>query len=57
MYEMRFTLLSAFSNFVKNSLDPDFQNPCDNPPYGNYSGPGDGGAAAAYGAFQIAVVG
>jgi hypothetical protein len=57
MYEMRFTLLSAFSNFIKNSLDPDFRNPCDNPPYGNYSGPGDRGAAAAYGAFQIAVVG
>ncbi len=29
--KLRFTLLSAFFNFVKNSLDPDFQNPCDNP--------------------------
>ncbi len=29
--KLRFTLLSAFINFVKNSLDPDFQNPCDNP--------------------------
>lgn len=26
-----FTLLSAFFNFVKNSLDPDFVNPCVNP--------------------------
>ncbi len=29
--KLRFTLLSAFFNFVKNSIDPDFQNPCDNP--------------------------
>jgi len=29
--KLRFTLLSAFFNFVKNSLDPDSQNPCDNP--------------------------
>ena len=29
--KLRFTLLSAFFNFVKNSLDSDFQNPCDNP--------------------------
>ena len=29
--KLRFTLLSAFFNFVKNSLDPDFQSPCDNP--------------------------
>jgi len=29
--KFRFTLLSAFFNFVKNSLDSDFQNPCDNP--------------------------
>jgi len=29
--KLRFTLLSAFFNFVKISLDPDFQNPCDNP--------------------------
>ena len=29
--KLRYTLLSAFFNFVKNSLDPDFQNPCDNP--------------------------
>jgi len=29
--KLRFTLLSAFFNFVKNSFDPGFQNPCDNP--------------------------
>ena len=29
--KLRFTLLSAFFNFVKNSLDNDCQNPCDNP--------------------------
>jgi integrase/recombinase XerD len=29
--KLRFTLLSAFFNFVKNSLDPQFHNPCDNP--------------------------
>ena len=29
--KLRFTLLSAFFNFVKNSLDPQFNNPCDNP--------------------------
>ena len=29
--KLRFTLLSAFFNFVKNSLNSDFQNPCDNP--------------------------
>jgi integrase/recombinase XerD len=29
--KLRFTLLSAFFNFVKNSLDPEFNNPCDNP--------------------------
>ena len=29
--KLRFTLLSAFFNFVKNSLDSDIQNPCDNP--------------------------
>lgn len=29
--KLRFTLLSAFFNFVKNSLDHDFLNPCDNP--------------------------
>jgi len=28
---LRFTLLSAFFNHIKNSTDPDFQNPCDNP--------------------------
>jgi integrase/recombinase XerD len=26
-----FTLLSAFFIFVKDSLDPEFNNPCDNP--------------------------
>jgi len=29
--KLRFTLLSAFFNFIKNSVEPDFQNPCDNP--------------------------
>jgi len=29
--QLRFTLLSAFFNFIKNSVDPEFQNPCDNP--------------------------
>jgi len=29
--KLRFTLLSAFFNFVKNSLDPEVQNPCDTP--------------------------
>jgi len=29
--KLRFTLLAAFLNFIKNSIDPDFQNPCDNP--------------------------
>lgn len=30
--KLRFSLLSAFFNFVKNSLEHDCQNPCDNPP-------------------------
>ncbi len=29
--KLRFTLLSAFFNYIKNSVDQDFQNPCDNP--------------------------
>ena len=29
--KLRFTLLAAFFNFIKNSVDSDFQNPCDNP--------------------------
>ena len=29
--KLRFTLLSAFFNYVKNSLDSEIQNPCDNP--------------------------
>jgi integrase/recombinase XerD len=29
--KLRFTLLAAFFNFIRNSVDPDFQNPCDNP--------------------------
>jgi len=29
--KLRFSLLFTFFNFVKNSLDPGFQNPCDNP--------------------------
>lgn len=28
--KLRLTLLTAFFNFIKNSVDPDFQNPCDN---------------------------
>jgi integrase/recombinase XerD len=29
--KLRFSLLSAFFNFVKNSLNPEIQNPCHNP--------------------------
>jgi len=29
--KLPFTLLAAFFNFIKDSVDPDFQNPCDNP--------------------------
>jgi integrase/recombinase XerD len=29
--KLRFTLLSAFFNYIKNTVDSDFQNPCDNP--------------------------
>jgi integrase/recombinase XerD len=29
--KLRFTLLSTFFNFARNSLDHDFRNPCDNP--------------------------
>lgn len=29
--KLRYTLLSAFFNFTKNSLDPEIQNPCDSP--------------------------
>lgn len=28
--KLRFTTLSVFFNFIKDSLEPDFQNPCDN---------------------------
>jgi integrase/recombinase XerD len=28
---LRYALLSAFFNFIKNSIDPEFQNPCDTP--------------------------
>jgi integrase len=28
---LRYSLLSAFFNFIKNSIDPRFQNPCDSP--------------------------
>ena len=28
--KLRFTLLSAFFNYIHNSIDPDFQNPCNN---------------------------
>ena len=27
---LRFTLLSAFFNFIRNSFEPELQNPCDN---------------------------
>ena len=29
--KLRFALLAAFFNYIKNSADPGFQNPCDNP--------------------------
>jgi len=29
--KLRYTLLSAFFNYIKTSIDPDLQNPCDNP--------------------------
>ena len=29
--KLRFSLLSAFFNFIKNSVDPEFHYPCDNP--------------------------
>lgn len=29
--KLRFTLLAAFFNFIKNSVDPELLNPCDNP--------------------------
>ena len=29
--KLGFTLLSAFFSYIKNSVDPNFQNPCDNP--------------------------
>jgi hypothetical protein len=29
--KLRFTLVSAFFSFIKNSIEPDFQIPCDNP--------------------------
>lgn len=29
--KLRFSLLAAFFNFIKISVDPDFQSPCDNP--------------------------
>jgi integrase/recombinase XerD len=28
--KLRFSLLAAFFNFIKDSVDPDFQSPCDN---------------------------
>ena len=28
---LRYTLLSAFFNFIRNSVDPEFHNPCNNP--------------------------
>jgi hypothetical protein len=28
--KLRFTLLSVFFNYIKNSVDPVFQNPCEN---------------------------
>lgn len=29
--KLRFTLLAAFFNFIKNTVDPHLENPCDNP--------------------------
>jgi integrase/recombinase XerD len=29
--KLRFTLLAVFFNYIKNTVDSDFQNPCDNP--------------------------
>ena len=29
--KLRFTLLAAFFNYIKNSVEPDFKKPCDNP--------------------------
>jgi integrase len=29
--KLRFSLLSAFFNFIRNSIDPNFQNPCNSP--------------------------
>ena len=29
--KLRFTILGVFFNFIKNSANPDLQNPCDNP--------------------------
>ena len=29
--KLRFTLLAAYFNFIKNSLNPEIKNPCDNP--------------------------
>jgi integrase/recombinase XerD len=29
--KLRFTLLAAFFNYIKNTVNPDFQNPCSNP--------------------------
>jgi integrase len=29
--KLRFTFLAAFFNFIKTSVDPDLQSPCDNP--------------------------
>jgi integrase/recombinase XerD len=37
---LRFTLLAAFFNYIKNSVDPDFENPCDNPPLRKLFRPG-----------------
>jgi hypothetical protein len=28
--KLKFTLLAAFFNYIKNSIDPAFKNPCDN---------------------------
>ncbi|MGD8975351.1 MAG: hypothetical protein PVJ56_18790 [Desulfobacterales bacterium] len=37
--KLRFTLLSAFFNFIKNSVYPDFHNPCEIPLCENFSKP------------------
>ncbi len=34
----RYSSLKAFFNYIKNSIDPNFQNPCDTPPLNGLAG-------------------